>query len=252
MTTSGNSIGTPAALEPGVGSSYGNGWRQLWPHFLPLFLIGLIYFVLSSVIQVPSLMINGLLGSNETALVVASLILGVFSFFYSIFFIMPLGYGENFAYLKAARGEKVEVQDMFAVFKNYWNALGASLLVSIIVGIGLILLIVPGIIFACKLAFVPYLVVDKKMNVGKAIDTSWRMTNGYAGKVFLIGLLAIPIVIAGFICLGVGVIIACMWITLAEASLYHAVSLKRFGETASSTIPTQPVIPPGASPILPA
>ena len=41
----------------------------------------------------------------------------------------------------------------------------ASLLVGVIVSIGFILLIVPGIVFACKLAFTPYLVVDRKMGV---------------------------------------------------------------------------------------
>jgi len=50
------------------------------------------------------------------------------------------------------------------------------------------------------------------------------MTSGHAWKVFLIGLLSIPIGIAGLICFGVGIIIAIMWITLAFASLYHAVS----------------------------
>jgi uncharacterized membrane protein len=99
--------------------------------------------------------------------------------------------------------------------------------VSVIVVIGFILLIVPGIIFACKLAFTPYLVVDRKMEVIEAIKASWRMTNGHAWKVFLIGLLAIPIFIAGIICFGVGVIISIMWITMAFASLYHAVSTSK-------------------------
>jgi uncharacterized membrane protein len=97
--------------------------------------------------------------------------------------------------------------------------------VSIIVCIGFVLIIIPGIIFACKLAFTPYLVVDRKMDVIEAVKTSWRMTNGHAWKVFLIGLLGIPIAIAGLICFGVGVIIAGMWINLAIASLYHSVSL---------------------------
>jgi hypothetical protein len=43
--------------------------------------------------------------------------------------------------------------------------------------------------------------------------------------VFLIGLLAIPISIAGLICFGVGIIIAVMWVSLAFGSLYHAISL---------------------------
>ena len=33
-------------LTPGVGSAYGNGWRQLWKYFLELFLIGIIGFII--------------------------------------------------------------------------------------------------------------------------------------------------------------------------------------------------------------
>ena len=95
----------------------------------------------------------------------------------------------------------------------------------IIVAIGFILIIVPGIIFACKLAFTPYLVVDRKMAVIDAVKGSWNMTNGHAWKVFFIGLLAIPIGIVGLICFIVGIIPAIMWIRMAFASLYHAVSI---------------------------
>ena len=100
----------------------------------------------------------------------------------------------------------------------------AWLIVGVIVGIGFVLLIVPGIIFACKLAFTPYLVVDRKMKVIDAVEESWRMTRGHAWKVFLVGLLAMPIALAGLMFCGVGIIIAIMWSKLAFASLYHAVS----------------------------
>lgn len=62
------------------------------------------------------------------------------------------------------------------------------------------------------------------MQVIEAVQESWRMTTGHAWKVFLISLLAIPICIAGLICFGVGIIISIMWISLAHASLYYAVS----------------------------
>jgi len=114
---------------------------------------------------------------------------------------------------------------MFEAFGNYWNAVLANILVGVIVFFGFVLLIIPGIIFACKLAFTPYLVVDRKMEVIEAVKESWRMTNGHAWKVFFIGLLAIPISIAGLICFGVGIIVSIMWIRLAFASLYHAVSV---------------------------
>lgn len=199
-----------APLAPGVGSSYSNAWRQLWKHFLVLFLIVIVYMLISSV---------------SWAFRVANVGLSsVLSLAYSILLVNPIGYGVAFAYLKAVRDDPVEVKDMFEVFRDYWNVVLASLLVSVIVSIGFVLLIVPGIIFACKLAFTPYLVVDRKMAVIEAIKESWRMTGGHAWKVFLIGLLAIPIFIAGLICFGVGVIISIMWVTLAFAALYHAVS----------------------------
>ena len=201
-----------------VGSSYSNGWRQLWKHFIELFLIGLIALLVSS----PSGM-----GRWFEDIAVAGAIFGFFGFVYGILIRGPVDYGVAFAYLKAARGNKLEIKDMFEAFKNYWNAVLASLLVSVIIIIGLALLIIPGIIFACKLVFTPYLVVDRKMEVIEAIKESWRMTSGHAWTVFCIGLLAIPIGIAGLICFGVGVIISIMWVTITFASLYHAVSMSR-------------------------
>ena len=180
---------------------------------MELFLIGLIGFIIS----IP-------LGMGDWAQGAAGAFLTVVGIAYGILIVGPVDYGVSFSYLKASRADKLEIKNTFEAFQNYWNAVLASLLVFVIVGIGLILLIVPGIIFACKLAFTPYLVVDQKMEVIEAVKTSWSMTKGHAWKVFLIGLLAIPICIAGLICLGVGIILSFMWIRAAFASLYHAVS----------------------------
>jgi uncharacterized membrane protein len=222
----GAALATTITLVPGVESSYTNGWKQLWKHFLALFLIGIIYFVIS----LPFSIIQWITGGYFP--------LSFLSIAYSFLIVAPVSYGLSFAFLKAAREDKVEIQDMFAGFKNYWNAVAASILVSIIVVIGFILLIVPGIFLACKLVFVPYLVVDRKMRAIDAIKESWRMTSGHAWKVFLIGLIAIPVVIAGLICFGVGVIISIMWVSMALASLYHAVSAS--GAAPKQLTPTSP------------
>lgn len=207
-----NAAGSSTALAPTVGASYGNGWRQLWKYFLELFLIGIIALV----IGIPSMMGGWTAGAA---------ILGVLGFIYTILVVGPTDYGVSFAHLKAARGDKLEIKDMFEAFQNYWNAVLANILVGAIVTVGFMLLIIPGIIFACKLIFTPYLVVDRKMEVIEAIKESWRMTNGHAWEVFFMGLLAILLSIAGLICFGVGIIVSIMWIRLAFASLYHSVSL---------------------------
>ena len=127
-------------------------------------------------------------------------ILILFHFAYKILVLVPLKYGASFVYLKAARGEPLEIKDMSRGLGNYLNVILASLLVKLIVLMGLVILIVPGIIFACKLAFVPYLIVDRKMEVIEAVKESWRMTTDHTLTVFLIGVLAFFIGIVGFLC----------------------------------------------------
>lgn len=207
----------------GVASSYGNGWRQLWKHFLMLFLIGIISGVISSPSHAMSnIRVLEVIGQRTGGAGVAAAVLLAFA--YGLLITSPIGYGVSYAYLKAARSEPLDIRDMFEAFYVYWDAVLASLLVGIIVGFGFVLLIVPGIIFACRLAFTPYLVVDRHMGVVDAVKESWHMTRGHAWKVFGVGLLAIPIALAGLMFCFVGIIFALIWIKLASASLYHAVS----------------------------
>jgi uncharacterized membrane protein len=221
-----NTAADQVMIAPGVGPAYSNGWRQLWKYFGYLLLIGIIYYAISAVGSIPQI-ISQFAASYDITPVWLAFPFAIVSIVYSLFVANPLGYGVQFAFLKAARRDRLEVGDMFAAFKNYWSAVGCSFLVGIIVGVGFIFVIVPGIFLACKLAFVPYLVVDRKMGVGEAFSASWNMTRGHAWKVFLIGLLGIPIMIAGLIVFGIGAIISVMWISTAFASLYHAVSAYR-------------------------
>jgi uncharacterized membrane protein len=211
---------TNANFEPLVGDCYGHGWKMIWKNFLELFLIGLIMVLFS----IP---INGfaLLGGenflyNHVTLFVLPVLL------YGLLVLAPMSWGVYYAFLKAVRGEKVEIKDIFVGFQNYANVILAYLLMNFIIGIGIALLIIPGIVFACKLAFVPYLVTDKKMSAMDALKTSWSMTEGYAMNIFLIGLLAIFISIGGMIVFFVGIIIAAMWIYAALASMFYAVDSK--------------------------
>jgi uncharacterized membrane protein len=203
-------------LSPGPGSVYRFGWERMKKFFLDLFLVTIIV----GVVLVPLAMINSLDG-RETH---GGVLLRIFSFAYWLLLFAPIEFGAAFVFLKAVRNEKFEVKDMFGAFENYLNVVLAHLLVVAIIGIGIMLLIVPGIIFACRLAFVRYLVMERKMDPVEAVKESWRMTKGRAGDIFLMGLLAGLIWIAGLICLGVGIIPAVMWTRCVFASMYYAVT----------------------------
>jgi uncharacterized membrane protein len=201
---------------PETGACYSHGWRILWTYFLDLLLI----LVVSILISIPS----GGLGSGDEMNNIFAFYIFMVSLVYTVLVQWPVEMGIAYTFLKAVRNEKPQVTDIISVFKNYLNAVLAGVLVSFIIVVGLFLLIVPGIIFACKLAFVPYLIVEEKLDAVAAIQKSWNMTTGHAFTIFLIGVLAIFIALAGLIALIVGIFIAIIWIRLAMAALYHSVS----------------------------
>jgi uncharacterized membrane protein len=209
-----------ALPAPGAGASYGHGLASLKKFFLEVLLITLVCIIFSAPVWWTE-------AAEERATewdTGISVIIQMFALGYWLLILGPVEWGANYAMLKAARGEKPEFLDIFVFQKNYLNIVLAHLLRGVIVGIGFVFLIVPGIIFVCKLAFVPYLVTDRKMEATEAIRESWRMTAGHAGTIFLMGLIAIPVALAGIILLGVGLVMSIMWIGLAFASIYAAVA----------------------------
>lgn len=207
-------------LKPTVDSCFSNGWNQTWKNFFELLLVVLI--VIAS--TMPTWMFGYWMSDRY---IYPAPFYGMFIFFYSIMIIGPVKYGSKYVHLQAAKGDKCDVSGFSEAFKNYLNVIFASLLVNMIVMFGVLFFIIPGIIFACKLAFVPFLVVDRKLDAIEAITTSWNMTHGYGFEIFLIYFLSIPITIAGLLCLIIGIIPAGMWVDVTIASMYHAVSLKR-------------------------
>lgn len=203
-------------------SSYGHGWRQFTHYFLHIFLVGLIAAVASAPtwFQGPWDWDGGITTGGTVILTVLMAAYG--------FLVLPvIHYGATRIYLKYMRDEQADIREIVDGFKtNYLNIILANLLVFAICGIGFILLIVPGIVFACRLAFVPYLVMDKGMEAAAAIEKSWTMTRGHGFRIFGMFLLAIPLILVGLLLIGVGAFFAALWISCAFASLYYAVDAK--------------------------
>ena len=208
---------TPKATAFG---SFGYGWQQLWKYFLHLFLISVIVTVLGFPTWGP---FGGDGGFHTAGFAVLNMLAAVY-----LLLVLPvIHYGGDWLYLRYMRDESPNIADIFSGFRqNYLNIVLANLLVFAIVGIGILLFLIPGIIFACRLSFVTYLVMDKRLDPVAAIEKSWNMTRGHGWRIFGMYLLAIPMVIFGFVLLIVGALFAYMWVTCAFASLYHAVDLE--------------------------
>ncbi len=205
----------PEATVSGV---FDHSWKILKRYFPELLLLILIQMLLSIPIGLGSMFFTHQFSGTFTN--------GLFNLVYGVLVMMPLSYGTSWVFLKAVRGEPFRVTDIFFAYQQFGNVLLANILVTLIVFAGFIMLIVPGIIFACKLSFVPYLVMDEKMDAADAVRKSWNMTKGYTGTIFLMGIVSFFIGLGGLICFIIGIFPAIIWISLAFATIYMVVSAK--------------------------
>ncbi len=205
--------------EATVSGSYRYGWQQMWKYFLYLFLVLIIVGIAES----PASIARDSDGDMSAGLI----LLQILATLYWLLFFSVIKYGGDLMYLRAIRNEKVDISEMFDGFKkNYVNIILANLLTVAIVGLGFVFLIIPGIILACRLVFVSYLVMDKNLEPVAAVEKSWEMTRGHGWKIFGMALLAILVAIAGLLCFIVGIVFAIIWISAAFAAMYHAIDLE--------------------------
>ena len=151
-----------------------------------------------------------------------------FSFFelyqivYYFFIASVYSYGIVSIFIKLARKKDFVFEESFSGFKTYSRAILSRFLVFLAVGLGLVLLLIPGIFLACRLIFVPYLIMDKKHCVIDSLKISYYMTKGYFWTILGMGILSFVIIILGLVLLGFGILVSLVWINAAFAVFYNA------------------------------
>jgi hypothetical protein len=84
-----------------------------------------------------------------------------------------------------------------------WNLFKISILTSLAVGVGLLLLIVPGMIFLAGFLLSPVVaVIEAPPRSRDAMQRSWQLSTGYKGKLFLTMLVAFLLLLIPSIALG--------------------------------------------------
>lgn len=119
--------------------------------------------------------------------------------------------------LKFVDTGKAGYEDIISAYSLFFTYLVSAILVALIVTVGLILFIIPGIIFAIRLQFFGFYIVDKHAEITDSLRLSWGATKGFTGQLFLFDLALLGIIILGAIALGVGLLIALpvVWVALA-------------------------------------
>ena len=220
--------------EATVSGAYGHGWETAKRYFLELFILTIIV----SAAWIPI----GMASEPDGVYSAGRAFLKLFAFAYWLALFTPVDFGVLYGFVKGARGQSPDVNDIFKVTDNYIHVVLTRLVMTVIVGIGMVALLIPGIYFACRLALAPYLVVEEKLEVSAALRKSWDLTYGRAGTVFLIGLTAIPIAILGLLMCGVGILFSLVWLKATFASFYVAlVPNDEAGMTEPNTADLPPV-----------
>ncbi|HQD70684.1 MAG: RING finger protein [Limnochordia bacterium] len=129
--------------------------------------------------------------------------------------------GVMIIYLKVADGQEAKVNDLFSGGKYLLPFIGANLLVGLGVFVGMILLIIPGLIFALLAVFTPLAVVDRGCGVVDSISLSIRL----AGDNFLLTLTLVIVMailnIMGALFFGIGMLLTVPFSALLEIYCYR-------------------------------
>lgn len=125
--------------------------------------------------------------------------------------------------VKASQGKSPQFSELATDGKKYMlRILGLSILTVIIVAIGFILLILPGIIAIKRLIYAPYMLVNENLGVTAALKRSNELSKTHSDRTWaLIGLAILVAIITGVLTvIPVFGVIASMVLSIAWSLIY--------------------------------
>jgi uncharacterized membrane protein len=143
----------------------------------------------------------------------------------------PITAGTYMFALRLARGEAPDLGEIFRGFQVFGRAFGVFVLYTVMVVVGLVLLIIPGIYIA--VAFMPamYLVLDDDLGVIDTLQKAWAMTDGRRGRIFIVLMAIAGLNLLGLVAFLIGVIFTGALSLLVGASLYDELAHAHRNET---------------------
>ena len=123
--------------------------------------------------------------------------------------------------LRFCDNEKGKFSDLFSQYRLFFKYLFACILYILIVYGGVILLIIPEIIWAIKFWFFDYFIIDKGMGPIEALEESYAITTGIKWNLFVFFLALIGINILGALALVVGLFATIPTTIVAAAFVYR-------------------------------
>jgi hypothetical protein len=200
-----------------VGSAISYGWKKFTEHAAAFIILVLAVFVALVVLNI----LQNLLTPEGGGFIGVIWSLALSAVVFVITFIIQAGVYR--AGLGVTRGEAPNVSML-----TQTDNIGAYILTVIVVGlgflVGLILCIIPGLIWLIFTAYAPILALDKGVGPGAAISQSINWVKNDFGRVFLILLVSWLVYIAGAILCGIGLLVSIPVALVAMIYSYRALN----------------------------
>jgi uncharacterized membrane protein len=196
-----------------VGDAVNYGWNVYWKNVGTLVVIALVIFAINVAIGAVGRAIGGGGGMQLLVQIIANLV--------ALF--LTLGWMR--VSIEITRGVKPEVGDLFKA-QGYGPYIVASILFYIGFVVGLILLIVPGIIFAVVYGFYGFVIAERGDDVGiaESLKRSAEITRGHRWQLFGLAIVLILINLVGLLACFIGVLFTSGITLLAWAYAYRTIS----------------------------
>lgn len=207
-----------------IGTVVSRGFEGFKANAVPWILSFLIYIGVIVALQVVQQILIAVVAQMNSPILLLPVIL-VFALIGFVLGTLVL-LGWSHMALKTARGQPVAVGDLFSQTGKLVPGLIANLIMSLAIGIGTMLLCIPGLIAFAFLGLAIFFVVDKELDPISALKASMSATEPARMQVALFGLVAMLLYIAGAIACGIGVLVTLPTAMIAFAHVYEALSGK--------------------------
>lgn len=117
---------------------------------------------------------------------------------------MPLGIGTTAFFVSLIENENFEAKDLFKYYHDFVKVIGVTVLMGLIVMLGYICFIIPGIILTLSYSLVPIILIKKpELGIVETLKYSREKMQGHKLDAFVLGLSFIGWAILGTLTFGI-------------------------------------------------
>ncbi|MFT7288111.1 MAG: putative membrane protein [Halieaceae bacterium] len=133
----------------------------------------------------------------------------------------PLMGGLYLLIIRIDRGKPVRFANYFDAFRLFLPLLLGTVVMSLLIGLGLLLLVLPGIYLAIAYSFTILNIVDGEMEFWPAMEHSRKVLTAHFWSYLFLSLLFLGICMLGLLAAGVGLLVAVPFCLAAQYCFYR-------------------------------